>query len=102
MITRPFRYVRGSFLKLVQGQQTATFPPPHDAQPSEPWLEVPHPGTRFRLKLHDGPFASKTTPFARERDRRRPIRWQAVKNSYSGNHSLAQAAGLPATRTATG
>src|SRR5712691_5978153 len=36
MITRPFRYVRGSFLKLVQGQQTATFPPPHDAHLSQP------------------------------------------------------------------
>jgi len=73
-----------------------------ELQPSESWLEVPHPGTRFRPELHDNPFASETTPFARERDRRRPIRWQVVKNSYYGNQSLAQAAGLPATRTATG
>src|SRR6266849_3204140 len=60
MITRPFRYVRGSSLKLVQGQQRppgclvcgraqlerddllqeapwlATFPPPHDAHFSQP------------------------------------------------------------------
>jgi hypothetical protein len=65
-----------------------------ELQPSESWLEVPHPGTRFRPELHDNPFASETTPFARERDRRRPIRWQAVKNSYSGNHLSRSGGGL--------